>query len=380
MFKKKEELNIKKINETVSLTKKILQLLYFLIVVFGIYIVTIILKEWKILDFLFTIISVLSPLFVGVLIAWLFNPLVKFMQDKGIKRKIGTIITYFLIIIFFVILIGSVFPMISREITSLAESSPSILFDVTKWSENLFENMDNTFNIESKSFQDEVYTHIEDYFEGITSSLPTFILNVGSSIISGLASFVVGLVIGFFFLIGFEDVSGAVNFLPRRMQKDTLNLTMKVEKSLRRYVRGALIDSTVVFLISSLAFSIIGLQSPLLFGLICGITNIIPYVGPYIGGFPAAIIGLSQSVTIGILTIIAIAIIQFLEGNFLQPVILSKTTKLHPVLIIMGLLVFGYFWGILGMIVATPILATLKAIFLFFEEKYDLFTFEEETE
>ncbi|MFI3307929.1 MAG: AI-2E family transporter, partial [Mycoplasmatota bacterium] len=135
-----------------------------------------------------------------------------------------------------------------------------------------------------------------------------------------------------------------------------------------------------VFLISSLAFSIIGLQSPLLFGLICGITNIIPYVGPYIGGFPAAIIGLSQSVTIGILTIIAIAIIQFLEGNFLQPVILSKTTKLHPVLIIMGLLVFGYFWGILGMIVATPILATLKAIFLFFEEKYDLFTFEEETE
>lgn len=380
MFKKKEELNIKKINETVSLTKKILQLLYFLIVVFGIYIVTIILKEWKILDFLFTIISVLSPLFVGVLIAWLFNPLVKFMQDKGIKRKIGTIITYFLIIIFFVILIGSVFPMISREITSLAESSPSILFDVTKWSENLFENMDNTFNIESKSFQDEVYTHIEDYFEGITSSLPTFILNVGSSIISGLASFVVGLVIGFFFLIGFEDVSGAVNFLPRRMQKDTLNLTMKVEKSLRRYVRGALIDSTVVFLISSLAFSIIGLQSPLLFGLICGITNIIPYVGPYIGGFPAAIIGLSQSVTIGVLTIIAIAIIQFLEGNFLQPVILSKTTKLHPVLIIMGLLVFGYFWGILGMIVATPILATLKAIFLFFEEKYDLFTFEEETE
>lgn len=380
MFKKKEELNIKKINETVSLTKKILQLLYFLIVVFGIYIVTILLKEWKILDFLFTILSVLSPLFVGVLIAWLFNPLVKFMQDKGIRRKFGTIITYFAIIIFFGILIGSVFPMISREITSLAESSPAILSDITSWSENLFENVDNTFNIESKDFQNEVYTHIEDYFEGITSSLPTFILNVGSSIISGLASFVVGLVIGFFFLIGFEDVSGVVNFLPRRMQKDTLNLTMKVEKSLRRYVRGAIIDSTVVFLISSLAFSIIGLQSPLLFGLICGITNIIPYVGPYIGGFPAAVIGLSQSVTIGVLTIIAIAIIQFLEGNFLQPVILSKTTKLHPVLIIMGLLVFGYFWGILGMIIATPILATLKAIFLFFEEKYDLFTFEEETE
>ena len=116
----------------------------------------------------------------------------------------------------------------------------------------------------------------------------------------------------------------------------------------------------------------VGLKAPALFGFFCGLTNIIPYLGPYIGGAPAVIVGFTQSPTIGILTIVVIAVIQFLEGNFLQPVIMSKTTKLHPVTIILGLLVFGYFFGILGMLLSTPIIAVCKTIFQFFDKKYGL--------
>lgn len=123
----------------------------------------------------------------------------------------------------------------------------------------------------------------------------------------------------------------------------------------------------------AIGFSITGLKAPLLFALFCGITNIIPYAGPYIGGVPAVIVGFSQSPIIGIIVLVIIVVVQFLEGNLLQPLIMSKTTKLHPVTIMLGLLVFGYFFGIIGMVISTPIIAALKSIFMFFNDKYEFF-------
>ena len=93
---------------------------------------------------------------------------------------------------------------------------------------------------------------------------------------------------------------------------------------------------------------------------------------PKFGG-PAVIVGFSQSPIIGIIVLVIIVVVQFLEGNLLQPLIMSKTTKLHPVTIMLGLLVFGYFFGIIGMVISTPIIAALKSIFMFFNDKYEFF-------
>ena len=137
--------------------------------------------------------------------------------------------------------------------------------------------------------------------------------------------------------------------------------------------------ASLVFVVSTIGFFISGLKAPLLFGLFCGITDIIPYLGPYIGGIPAVVVGFSQSPITGIITLIAIVIVQFIEGNLLQPLIMSKQLKLHPVTIMLGLLIFGYFFGIVGMVVATPAIAAIKVIFTFFDEKYHITRgFEEE--
>ena len=135
---------------------------------------------------------------------------------------------------------------------------------------------------------------------------------------------------------------------------------------------ASFIYTAIKLAVTSIAFWIIGLRAPLLFGLFCGITNIIPYAGPYIGGAPAVIVGYSQGPLVGTLTLISIGVVQFLEGNLLQPLIMSKTTKLHPVTIMLGLLVFGHFFGILGMVISTPVIAAIKAIFLFFDDKYGI--------
>ena len=101
--------------------------------------------------------------------------------------------------------------------------------------------------------------------------------------------------------------------------------------------------------------------------------NIIPYAGPYIGAIPALIVAFSQSVSIGIGATISIIVVQGLEGNILSPIVMSKTTKLHPVSIIVGLLIFGHFFGIIGMLLSTPIISVLKVIIEFIDSKLHIF-------
>ena len=126
----------------------------------------------------------------------------------------------------------------------------------------------------------------------------------------------------------------------------------------------------ILFVCQSIGFAIAGLKAPLVFGLFCAVTDIIPYVGPYIGGIPAVVVGFSISPTVGVFTLIAVLICQSLENYFLQPIVMGKTMRLHPVTIMIGLLVFNHFFGILGMVLATPTISIFKTIFNFFEEKY----------
>ena len=114
---------------------------------------------------------------------------------------------------------------------------------------------------------------------------------------------------------------------------------------------------------------VIGLKSSVLFGLFCGITDLIPYIGPYIGGAAATIVGFTQGPIIGVGTLVIAAIVQFIESYVLQPLVMSKAMQLNPVVIIVGLLIFAHFFGILGMIIATPCIAIIKEIILFIRRK-----------
>lgn len=371
-----EVIDKKKINELVSLSKKFVNVAYILLIVLGIYAITILLKEWKLLNFFRILISIISPLFIGLVVAWLFDPIVTYFTKKNLSRKLSTFIVYLLFLIIIGIILGMIFPLLSDQLTDFAKTIPQIIDSIKNWISDIFSNFKNIEGFDAEGVKNNLFANIEGYAGDLTSSLPTIIVNLVSVLFSGLGVVVVGLIIGFYILISFDNFGDALEFLPENIKEDTQNVIEVVNKCLRRFVEGALIDSTLVFIISALCLWMVGLKAPLLFGLFCGITNVIPYAGPYIGGAPAVIVGFSQGMTTGLLTLLVIAIIQFIEGNFFQPVIMSKTTKLHPVTIMLGLLVFGYFWGIIGMVISTPIIAALKALFVYFENKYNFLNFD----
>ena len=375
MKNKEEKLNIKNLNIVIELGKKLLHITLILLLIIGIYAVTLIFKEWHVKEFLITILQILSPLFIGLIVAWLFNPLVVWLNKKGVNRTLGAIIVYLVFIAIIALIINLIVPILYQQTAEFIKTVPSVIDYSKEWLENTLERFDSIKQINIQAVKTNIFTHIEEFASNITSDMPNMILNFAKAMFSGLGTMVIGLVIGFYLLISFDNTENLLSFLPKKSQKGTKELLFAVNNSLRGFVQGSILDCTLIFIISSLAFWIVGLRAPLLFGLFCGLTNIIPYAGPYIGGAPAVIVGFSQSPTIGIFTLLSIALIQFIEGNFLQSLILSKTTKLHPVTIIIGLLIFGHFWGIIGMAVSTPIITALKTLLLFLDNRYDILKF-----
>jgi len=379
MFRKKDNdknINYTDLNSAIHLLKEILKIAYVLCIIVGIYAVTIIFKEWHLGETILMILKTLSPLFIGLFLAWLFEPLVTFFQRKGMRRVYGALLTYVGFVGCILLLLGSIFPLLSEQINDFVSIIPTVFESIKNWVDNIFMKFDNIPNFDIMATKENIFKNIEALGTDLTSSLPDMIMKIVKSFISGTGSLVIGIIIGFYLSIGFKNATESIiTLLPKKMRDDSRELANEINTTCRHFVRGALIDASIIFVISSLAFMLCGLKGPLLFGLFCGITNIIPYAGPYIGGIPAVIVAFSQGTTTGIFVLISIIIIQAIEGNFLQAFIMSKSTKLHPVTIITGLLVFGYLFGIIGMVISTPLIGALKAIIMFFNEKYEIIGF-----
>ena len=378
---KGNKLNYRKLNQVLKVSHRVLKILYFLAIIACIFTIIIVAKELKILTFILSVLKVLSPLFIGLIIAWLFDPVVTFLSKKGVKRIFSVLIIYALLLSAIGLIVGSIIPILYDQIISFASSIPSLFKSIESTLDNVLDKLQGVDGVDVESIKETITKQLENASSGLTDGISTSVISFFKGLVSGVTNFVVGLVIGFFFLLSFDNVGDTlIAYVPKKSRKDVEKLVNSINGSLRNYVVGVIIDATIVFGICSLAFGLIGLRAPLLFALFCAITNVIPYVGPYIGAVPALIVGFSISPTVGLFTLIAIVIIQFFEGNFLQETIMSKTTKLHPVTIIMGLLIFGHYWGIIGMVISTPLLAVVKQVYLFFDEKYDFFKTDDDDE
>jgi len=382
MFRKKDEkeLNIGKLNELIKLGHNILQILMVFLIIIGIYMVIIVLKEVKILPFIFTVLKIISPLFIGLVIAWLFDPIVTYLKTKGLRRGFGAALCYIVIFGVLTIIISALVPVLSEQVNEFATSTIPSLFETSKnWINDVFDKFNSVDSFDAESMKNELFLKLETFATNLTSSLPEILVNAVKAFFSGIGTFGISLIIGFYLLLDFDkNAETMYSLIPKRYRDETKKVLTTINKPLKKFVNGALIDCTVIFIITAIGFSIIGLKSPLLFALFCAITNVIPFAGPYIGGVPAVIIALTQSTATGIAILIFIVIVQALEGNLLQPLIMSKATKLSPVTIILGLLVFGHFFGIAGMVLSTPIIGALKELVNFFDEKYDFFNLNEE--
>ena len=377
MLKKNNE-NEKKIdysslNSILKTGKNLMNIGYFIAIIAIILLATYLVKEWNILKIIKEVLVVISPIFIGLLIAWLFEPLVTKLQNKKIPRIAGCLLIY-LIIIGFIFLIGYLFvPSLISQVKDFVNAAPGIFNNLTNFSLSVIKRVDTNGFVNIKNLKIEITSFINGFGKTIISDIPKYILTAMSILINGGLNVVLGLMVGFYLLYDFNKVNEKIkSILPNNWKEGYDDLTHRLNTSLRSYIQGVLLVMLLVFVTQSIGLTIAGMEAPILFALFCAITDIIPYFGPYIGGIPAVIVGFTISPITGICVLISIIVVQLLENNFYQPLIMGHTMQLHPVTIMIGLLLFQHFFGILGMVVATPVIACIKELILFINERINL--------
>ncbi len=371
MFRKKNNIDTDGLNEIIYLSKNILKLLFIILIISIVLVAIILCREIGIFKFIGNILKVISPLFIGFVIAWLFNPLVNKMTKKGLSRILASLIVYVVFILFLILFFRIFIPIIYNELNELISAIPGIISKITNFVNEIFAKIDIE-ELDIVSIKNNILDAINSYGNDITSNLPTNIVNVMGKFVSALGSILFGLIIGLYMLFDFDNVTVLfLKLIPKKHQMEIAKLLEDIGTEVRKTVNGTLLIACMLFVCDTIGFSIIGLKSALLFGLFCGITDLIPYIGPYIGTAVVTIVGLTQSPLIGLGVFIIAVIVQLIESYVLQPVVMSRATNLHPVTIICGLLIFGYFFGIIGMILATPIMSIIKVIWHFIKSKIE---------
>lgn len=371
-----KKVNVKKVNQMINTGNKILKILFLLFIILLVYVSTIIIREWKILTLFGKLISIISPLFIGWFIAWLLNPFVKMLTDKGVKRGLSVAFAYLLLLIFIGIVSVLTLTSLGDQMSDLLSTIPEIASQIVNWIDNIFVKLSDLSLQNLDSIKSAFMSKINGYVNSIQTNLPETAMTVVSTLASGIGKIALSFLLAFYISYDFDKVTnGLINLFPKKSRGDVEYLLDQLNQSLHSFVTGTLWLSILLFIVSLIGFSIIGLNAPILVSFICVVTNLIPYIGPYMGAAVAAVLAFAQGPVVGILTLVFILIVQCLEGNILHPIVMSKKMNLSPITVIISLLIFEYLFGIIGMIIAMPVVAILKIIYVFLDEKYDLFCF-----
>jgi len=372
MFKKNKVDN-EGLNEIIYLSKNILKLLFIVLIVMIVLGGLSICQKLGIFTIVFRVLKVLAPLFIGFIIAWLFSPLVNKMTKKGMSRILASIIIYIILVAFLFGFFKEFIPVLYEQVNELIKVIPNILNKVSDFIISFIDRIEFE-GLDIESIKSNILHVVNNLGTSLSSNLPTTIMDGLTSIISGIGTILFSLIIGLYMLFDFDNISTHfLKLIPKRHQMEMAQLIENIGIEVRKCVNGTLLVATMVFVCNTIGFSLVGLNGALLFGLFCGVTDLIPFIGPYIGSAAATIVALTQSTILGVAVLIITIIVQCVENYILQPVVMSKATNLHPVTIICGLLLFGHFFGIFGMILATPIMSIFKVLWHFLDEKYDFF-------
>jgi len=342
--------------------------------------------------------TALAPFLIGLILAYIFNPLVGIIDRNFIsklapirtknpikaekKRKrhrgISAILTFLILLILIVVLIYLFAVMILDQV--IFESIETMLQGIS----NYFSQYDNILDGLTTQFPQILDLGLDQKIQelldkGVTWLSENFssraILNFLSSLGIGIANFFLGIIVAVYILIDPDFlVRGGRKFIhalfPMKFAAKLREIINDIHEVLSSFIRGQLLDALIVATISSAALSAIGLNSAVLVGCFAGIANIIPYFGPIIGMVPAFIIGLfTDGIGKAVLAVVILLVLQQIDGNIIYPKIVGKQTELNPLVVLVSILFFGHFWGVVGMIIAVPIMAIIKRLFVRFANR-----------
>ena len=316
------------------------------------------------------IINLLEPFILGFVIAYLINPVmkkietIKFIKKANKKRVLSITISYILVVAFLVSVLLFVMPNIWISINDLIKNIPQFGEQVIDWINELEEVKVFNQDIKIKEILTNTLTSVINDISKNSTDYAKTIFNYTTSIGKTLLNIILGIVISIYMLSQKENFIAQSKkilhaYLPEEKVQKTIDTARTVNDKFSNFIISKIIDSIIIGIICFIGVCFIGNENKLLLAMIIGITNIIPYFGPFIGGIPCTIIAMSSNLTQGILFGIFVIVLQQFDGNILGPKIMGDKLNLNAFWIIFAVLIMTGILGFAGMLIGVPLFAII---------------------
>ncbi len=305
--------------------------------------------------------NTLAPVIAGIVIAYLLEGLISRLTRFGVPRLLAVWVVFLAFILFLVGILFGLFPILYNQLTDVVQQIPSIL---TKGQAVLVTLPEDYPELVSMEQIHEITAHIRTQLTDVGQALVTNSITGAASIIT-IMIYVVLLPILVFFFIKDKRVilSWFQEFLPENHEL-AAKVWGDVDQQIANYIRGKFWEILIVWLVTLITFTYLGLQYAMLLSFLVGISVLIPYVGAAVVTVPIAIIAWFQWGSSGefVTLMVAYLVIQALDGNLMVPLLFSEVVNIHPVAIIVAVLVFGGLWGVWGIFFAIPLATLVQSV------------------
>jgi predicted PurR-regulated permease PerM len=303
----------------------------------------------------------LPPVVLAVVIVYVLNPVVSWLHERGLARWMGSCLSYVVLGGVLTLIGYLVFPSFADQGRELADDFPAIYDDLVNDLESIADDIGLDVDLpDYDELRDEISSEQSDFlseqFDRIT--------DITLSLLEGIVLFLLAPVVAFYVLLDLPTVRRkTMGLIPEHLQAEATHVARQLGTAVGGFLRGQLLVAVIVGVMTSVGFWAVDLPFWLLIGMIAGFLNIIPLVGPWVGGALGVLTALAtRDLQTALWAGLVALLVQQIDNHFVSPTVLRATVRLHPALIILGLIggaAIGGFWGIL---LTVPVMAIVKIL------------------
>ena len=302
------------------------------------------------------------PIVIATAIIYVLNPVVVRMENRGVARWLGSCLSYTILLGLLTLIGFLIIPSIADQGRDLADNFPTIYDELATDLENLAAEVGlSAVDVPSYSeLQDSIADNQGDFFSDQLAEITDITL----SVLESLFLLILAPVVAFYVLLDLPTLRRkATELIPERHRAETAHVANQLGNAIGGFLRGQVLVALIVGVMTSFGFWLVGLPFWLLIGMIAGLLNIIPFVGPWVGGTLGVLVALAtMDLQTALWTGLVALIVQQIDNHFVSPTVLRATVRLHPALIILGLIAGASLGGFWGVVLTVPVMAAVKIV------------------
>jgi predicted PurR-regulated permease PerM len=310
---------------------------------------------------LYPIRVVFPPVAIALVVTYLLNPLVSRLERRGMRRGLAVAIIFLAFVAVVGVALANLIPLVVRQVGGFFDKLPDYLTKATDEINKFASRRGSDFRIKANS--EEIFDAVKNNREAVTSFLGG-VRSFAAGVLHVFLNLVIGIVLSIYMLVDLPKMQrGISNAIPPRHREETLLVGDRVGRALGGFFRGQLLVALFVGVASAVGLTLVKLPFAVLVGLIAGIFNLVPLIGPFIGAIPAVFIGLLSGEPVRALyAVIVLLVVQQIDNHIISPNVMGRTVKLHPITVMLSLLAGGTIAGIFGMLIVIPGVAAVKIV------------------